>query len=227
MRYTDPSKPTIEEKVKEKPSGKNKVVKDKILEIIKKNKTFIVYSLLSAFVLVSVSNYSQYLGPFLKGRGLDIKWLGVVMASASLGDYLGTKSIKYLKTKNKEKILLILAAFIFIFIFLGGARKTILGGAIAYFGINLIYSPFSILLGESINEVISSKYRATLLSISNQFDEMFFMLIDPLIGFSIDILGFGLSYVYLGTASTFLLIIVSVLIKKCRLGVKYEKEIKL
>lgn len=227
MRYTDPSKPIMKTKVKEKNNEKNKVVKDRILEIIIKNKTFILYSLLSAFVLVSVSNYSQYLGPFLEERGLNIKWLGVVMASASLGDYLGTKSIKYLKTKNKEKVLLILAAFIFIFIFSGGVRKTILGGAIAYFGINVIYSPFSILLGESINEVISNKYRATLLSISNQFDEIFFVLIDPIIGLSIDILGFGLSYVYLGTVSTFLLIIVSILIKKYRRGVKYGKEIKL
>lgn len=165
--------------------------KVRLLHTITKYKSFILYSLLSAFTLVAMSNYSQYISPFLMERGLDVKWLGLVLTSASIGSYLGARLIKYLKKYANNKVLILLSLLLFGFVFLGGARKTIAGGVIGYFGINLVYCPFTILLGETINKIIDAKYRATLLSISSQFNELFAILIDPVIGLSIDMLGFN------------------------------------
>lgn len=213
LGYMTPSKEVQSDKVQSDKVQSNGV-KKRLLNVIITNKSFIAYSILSAFVLVSVSNYSQYISPFLVERGLNIKWLGIVMAAASLGDYLGTKLVKVSKKMDRTRTLVLLAMVIFCFVLLGGANETILGGAFAYFGINIAYSPFIVLLKESINSVIDNKYRATFLSVSSQFDELFSILIDPAIGVSIDILGFKLVYVWLGIISIFLLAIITIVINR-------------
>lgn len=213
LGYMTPSKEVQSDKIQSDKIQSNGV-KKRLLNVIITNKAFIAYSMLSAFVLVSVSNYSQYISPFLVERGLNIKWLGIVMAAASLGDYLGTKLVKVSKKMDRTRTLVLLAMVIFCFVVLGGANETILGGAFAYFGINIAYSPFIVLLKESINSVIDNKYRATFLSVSSQFDELFSILIDPAIGVSIDILGFKLVYVWLGIISMFLLAIITIIINR-------------
>jgi len=188
-----------------------------IIHNLSRYKLFIAYSLLSAFVLVSVSNYSQFISPFLVERGLDIKWLGVVLAMASIGDYVGTKLVSRFKNINRSYLLLLLAIIISGFVMWGGMKETILGGAIGYFGINMVYSPFVILLEETLNKVIENKYRATLLSIGNQVDELFGIVADPIIGRAIDISGFRVVYIWMSIISIIMLFIISILITKGRI----------
>lgn len=194
----------------------HKKEKEGSFKIIAKYRRFILYSVLSAFILVSVSNYSQYISPFLAERGLDIKWLGVILALGSIGDYAGTKFIPALKRMKGDYALVLLAIFISGFVFAGGVCDTIAGGALGYFGISLMYSPFAILLGECLNKVIDNKYRATLLSISNQFDEVFGVLMDPVIGIAIDLSGFRIVYTWLGIISSLFLVVSGVVMIKLK-----------
>ena len=178
----------------------------KIRDILK-NKVFIVCSILSAVVFVVVSNYSQYIGPFLQGSGFNIAFLGAVYALGSLGEYLGSKFTKRIADKRSIVVLFTLPLVIFIFCILGGVIPSFIGGAIAYFGISMVNTPFSILLSEQINKSISSKYRATLLSVSNQISQFLSIIADPIIGYSIDYIGFNRTYFYFGSASIILIAI--------------------
>lgn len=185
-----------------------------ILRILVKYKRFILYSILSAFVLVSVSNYSQYVSPFLVERGLDIKWLSVVLAAASVGDYLGTKLIRVLRGVKNNDLIFLLAILICGFVIWGGFSDTVIGGAAGYFGISMMHSPFTILLGDSLNKAIDNRYRATLLSVSNQFDEVFGIAMDPIIGAAIDAAGFRMVYICMGAISALLLLAAGVFLRK-------------
>lgn len=176
---------------------------------ILKNKVFIVCSILSAVVFVIVSNYSQYIGPFLQSTGFNIMFLGVIYALSSFGEYLGSKLTKRIVDKKNILVLFALPIVIFIFCVLGGVIPNIFGGAIAYFGISMVNTPFSILLSEKINQSISSKYRATLLSVSNQICQLLSIIADPIIGFSIDLLGFNRTYFYLGCAAIIVILILA------------------
>lgn len=178
----------------------------KIRDILKR-KVFIVCSILSAVVFVVVSNYSQYIGPFLQGAGFNIAFLGAVYAFGSLGEYLGSKFTKKIADKKSIVVLFTLPLVIFIFCILGGVIPSFFGGAIAYFGISMVNTPFSILLSEQINKSISSKYRATLLSVSNQISQFLSIIADPIIGYSIDYIGFNRTYFYFGSASIILITI--------------------
>lgn len=188
--------------------------KSGILPVIAKYKRFILYSALSAFILVSVSNYSQYVSPFLVERGLDIQWLSVVLAAASVGDYIGTKFIPVFQNVKNRNLIFLLAILICGFVIWGGFSNTVIGGAVGYFGISMMYSPFAILLGESLNKAIDNRYRATLLSISNQFDEVFGIVMDPVIGAAIDAAGFRMVYICLGAISALLLLAAGVFLRK-------------
>ena len=217
MRYVTPTYEEIAEKEEKKkePREKSGFAKawDTLKNVVLTHKVFIAYCLLSSFVLISVSNYSQYIGPFLEERGLDIKWLGVVMAMASIGDYVGTKLVDKIKDSRRSLVLILLAIAISGFVIWGGVNNTIISAALGYFGINLIYSPFVILLGEKLNEIIDSKHRATLLSVSNQVDEFSGIIADPIIGRMIDTLGFGNAYRWMGMISLIFLMIVVFVIK--------------
>lgn len=211
IRYVSPAQ-ELNEKKKNK-SNFSGSFKNKINHL-KKYKLFISYSFLSAFILISVSNYSQYISPFLSELGLDIKWLGMILSLASIGDYIGTKFVKQLKKLNQNRVLLLGAILISGIVMLGGMGETAISATMVYFSINLIYSPFAIILGENLNRVIDNKYRATLLSISSLLDEMFAICIDPIIGIAIDLLGFRATYIRLGLISIIVLMLTSVLIIK-------------
>lgn len=200
---------TPQKQMENEKEEKQKIHNSEIVSCIMKNKKFIIYSFLSAFILIPVSNYSQFVGPMLKMRGLHVKWLGIVLAASSLGDYLGTKLIIRTDKKKDRTIfkLFLYAVLISAFTTIGGLWNTVAGGIVGYFGITFFYSPFIILLGEEINDVIDNKYRATLLSVSNQFDELLSMLCNSVIGFTVDSLGFGLVYRYLGISGLFILLI--------------------
>lgn len=198
-----------------------------IFTILKKHKTFIFLSIVSALILILVSNYSQYIGPFLEERGLDIRLLGVVTALASVADYLGTKISNKVKAKNPNVLLMIFGLLIALSVAMGGLIKNSLISAIVwYVVINLVHTPFTILLSDLLNRVISSKYRATFLSISNQIDEFFEIISDPFIGFAIDMLGFSLAYVILGGSFFALLFVIMLFVMATYKKSSIAEEVK-
>lgn len=203
-----------EEKAEKKQEeAKKSTVKENIVRILIKYKRFIAYCVLSSLMIALVSNYSQYISPFLNGRGLDVEWLGIILALASVGDYLGTKTTNYLSGKNQKNVLIVLGITIAVFVCIGGITTTPIGGAVGYFGVNMIYSPFVILLSDALNSVIDDKYRATLLSVSNMLDEMFSVVVDPIVGIGIDALGFSKTYIWMSMIAIAALIIIGILIK--------------
>ncbi len=204
---------TEEKAEKKEKEDKKSTVKENLVRILIKYKRFIAYCVLSSLMIALVSNYSQYISPFLNGRGLDVKWLGIILALSSVGEYLGTKTTHYLSGKNQKNVLLVLGIAIAVFVCIGGITTTPIGGAVGYFGVNMIYSPFVILLSDALNSVIDDKYRATLLSVSNMLDEMFSVVVDPIIGIGIDALGFGKVYIWMSMIVIAAFSIIGILIK--------------
>lgn len=189
----------------------------KLLEVaseIISNKTFIACSLLSSILLISVSNYSQYIGPYVEELGFNISYLGLITASASIGEYIGIKFTKKLKKCQGKSVLLILSGGIALLVIISGLMNSLTGAVIGYFGINLLHGPFTILLSDELQRVISSKWRATMLSISNQSDEIFSVLADPLIGAGIDGIGFGRIYFILGAITLIIVTIALAVVTK-------------
>lgn len=168
--------------------------------------------LLSSIILISVSNYCQYIGPYIESLGFDISYLGIITASASLGEYFGAKIVKKIKTTHRHKTLLFFAVGIAAFVLAVGRIDSIAGAAVGYFGINTIYAAFTILLSEEFQSVIDSKHRATMLSVSNQVDELFSVITDPIIGKAIDHAGFGMTYQFLGGGTLALVMLASVIL---------------
>lgn len=192
------------------------VVREKIASFVS-NKSFIVYLLFSSFLMISVSNYCQYIGPYLEGLGFSVGYLGIVTSSSSIGEYVGIQFVD--KVKNKCRITTLMTCItgiIALFVFCSGMFNTIPGTIVAYFVINALYAPFNILLGSELQRVIPSHRRATMLSISSQLDDLFSVLTDPFIGMGIDRLGFGIVYQIVGALTFVIIITVFVLIRRIK-----------
>lgn len=178
------------------------------------NKAFIIYSLFSSVLLISVSNYCQYIGPYLEGLGFTIGYLGIVTSFASIGEYIGIKLVRLLKNFHVTTLLVVLSGIIALFVFTSGMRNSLPAAIIAYCGINAIYAPFTILLSNELQKVIPSHRRATMLSISSQLDDIISVLTDPFIGIGIDKLGFGIIYQVVSVITLIFIIIVFIFVKR-------------
>lgn len=187
-------------------------------ELVKILKTNIFISLctVSAISLILVSNYSQFIAPNLTSMGFDIKFLGIVTAAASLGEFFGSKLtakiVKTLKDSYKKsagdiiafsgnvEFLVILGSLsvIAILMLCAGLISSIYVCIFTYVAINLFSTTLSILINNQMNLIAEENNRATLLSVSNQIEEIASVVSDPLIGIALDFSGFGITYVGLG-----------------------------
>ena len=186
-----------------------------LIKIVKTN-TFISLCIVSAISLILVSNYSQFIAPNLTSMGFDIKFLGIVTAAASLGEFFGSKlTAKIVKTlkdsykksagdiiafSGKIEFLVILAVLsvIAILMLCAGLIPSIYVCIFTYVAINLFSTTLSILINNQMNLIAEENNRATLLSVSNQIEEIASVVSDPLIGVALDLSGFGTTYVGLG-----------------------------
>lgn len=186
-----------------------------LIKIVKTN-IFISLCTVSAISLILVSNYSQFIAPNLTSMGFDIKFLGIVTAAASLGEFFGSKlTAKIVKTlkdsykksagdiiafSGKIEFLVILAVLsvIAILMLCAGLIPSIYVCIFTYVAINLFSTTLSILINNQMNLIAEENNRATLLSVSNQIEEIASVVSDPLIGIALDFSGFGTTYVGLG-----------------------------
>lgn len=186
-----------------------------LIKIVKTN-IFISLCTVSAISLILVSNYSQFIAPNLTSMGFDIKFLGIVTAAASLGEFFGSKLtakiVKTLKDSYKKfaedsiafsgnvEFLVILAilSVIAILMLCAGLIPSIYVCIFTYVAINLFSTTLSILINNQMNLIAEENNRATLLSVSNQIEEIASVVSDPLIGIALDFSGFGTTYVGLG-----------------------------
>lgn len=186
-----------------------------LIKIVKTN-IFISLCTVSAISLILVSNYSQFIAPNLTSMGFDIKFLGIVTAAASLGEFFGSrltaKIVKTLKNSYKKSVgdiitfsgnvefLVILAILSVIAILMScaGLIPSIYVCIFTYVAINLFSTTLSILINNQMNLIAEENNRATLLSVSNQIEEIASVVSDPLIGIALDFSGFGTTYVGLG-----------------------------
>ena len=186
-----------------------------LIKIVKTN-IFISLCTVSAISLILVSNYSQFIAPNLTSMGFDIKFLGIVTAAASLGEFFGSKLtakiVKTLKDSYKKSAGVIIAfsenaeflvilgvlSVIAILMLCAGLIPSIYVCIFTYVSINLFSTTLSILINNQMNLIAEENNRATLLSVSNQIEEIASVVSDPLIGIALDFSGFGITYVGLG-----------------------------
>ena len=186
-----------------------------LIKIVKTN-TFISLCIVSAIALILVSNYSQFIAPNLTSMGFDIKFLGIVTAAASLGEFFGSrltaKIVRTFKDSHKKfaedsiafsgnvEFLVILGVLsvIAILMLCAGLVPSIYACIFTYVAINLFSTTLSILINNQMNLIAEENNRATLLSVSNQIEEIASVVSDPLIGIALDFSGFGTTYVGLG-----------------------------
>ena len=186
-----------------------------LIKIVKTN-TFISLCTVSAISLILVSNYSQFIAPNLTSMGFDIKFLGIVTAAASLGEFFGSrltaKIVKTLKDSYKKSagdiitfsgnveflVILGVLSVIAILMLCAGLIPSIYVCIFTYVSINLFSTTLSILINNQMNLIAEENNRATLLSVSNQIEEIASVASDPLIGIALDLSGFGITYVGLG-----------------------------
>lgn len=186
-----------------------------LIKIVKTN-TFISLCIVSAISLILVSNYSQFIAPNLTSMGFDIKFLGIVTAAASLGEFFGSKLtakiVKTLKDSYKKSagdiitfsgnveflVILGVLSVIAILMLCAGLIPSIYVCIFTYVSINLFSTTLSILINNQMNLIAEENNRATLLSVSNQIEEIASVVSDPLIGVALDLSGFGITYVGLG-----------------------------
>ena len=186
-----------------------------LIKIVKTN-IFISLCTVSAISLILVSNYSQFIAPNLTSMGFDIKFLGIVTAAASLGEFFGSrltaKIVKTLKNSYKKSagdiiafsgnveflVILAILSVIAILMLCAGLIPSIYVCIFTYVAINLFSTTLSILINNQMNLIAEENNRATLLSVSNQIEEIALVVSDPLIGIALDFSGFGTTYVGLG-----------------------------
>ena len=186
-----------------------------LIKIVKTN-IFISLCTVSAISLILVSNYSQFIAPNLTSMGFDIKFLGIVTAAASLGEFFGSKLtakiVKTLKDSYKKSagdiiafsgnveflVILAILSVIAILMLCAGLIPSIYVCIFTYVAINLFSTTLSILINNQMNLIAEENNRATLLSVSNQIEEIASVVSDPLIGIALDFSGFGTTYVCLG-----------------------------
>ena len=186
-----------------------------LVKILKTN-MFISLCTVSAISLILVSNYSQFIAPNLTSMGFDIKFLGIVTAAASLGEFFGSKLtakiVKTLKDSYKKSaediiafsgnveflVILAILSMIAILMLCAGLIPSIYVCIFTYVAINLFSTTLSILINNQMNLIAEENNRATLLSVSNQIEEIASVVSDPLIGIALDFSGFGITYVGLG-----------------------------
>lgn len=186
-----------------------------LIKIVKTN-IFISLCTVSAISLILVSNYSQFIAPNLTSMGFDIKFLGIVTAAASLGEFFGSKLtakiVKTLKDSYKKSagdiiafsenaeflVILGVLSVIAILMLCAGLIPSIYVCIFTYVAINLFSTTLSILINNQMNLIAEENNRATLLSVSNQIEEIASVVSDPLIGIALDFSGFGTTYVGLG-----------------------------
>ena len=186
-----------------------------LIKIVKTN-IFISLCTVSAISLILVSNYSQFIAPNLTSMGFDIKFLGIVTAAASLGEFFGSKLtakiVKTLKDSYKKSagdsiafsgnveflVILAILSVVAILMLCAGLIPSIYVCIFTYVAINLFSTTLSILINNQMNLIAEENNRATLLSVSNQIEEIASVVSDPLIGIALDFSGFGTTYVGLG-----------------------------
>ena len=182
-----------------------------LIKIVKTN-TFISLCIVSAISLILVSNYSQFIAPNLTSMGFEIKFLGIVTAAASLGEFFGSrltakivKTFKYSHKKSAEDsiafsgnveflVILGVLSVIAILMLCAGLVPSIYVCIFTYVAINLFSTTLSILINNQMNLIAEENNRATLLSVSNQIEEIASVVSDPLIGIALDFSGFGTTY---------------------------------
>ncbi len=186
-----------------------------LIKIVKTN-TFISLCIVSAIALILVSNYSQFIAPNLTSMGFDIKFLGIVTAAASLGEFFGSrltaKIVRTFKDSHKKSaedsiafsgnveflVILGVLSVIAILMLCAGLVPSIYVCIFTYVAINLFSTTLSILINNQMNLIAEENNRATLLSVSNQIEEIASVASDPLIGIALDFSGFGTTYIGLG-----------------------------
>lgn len=180
-------------------------LKEKAFYLIKKYKNFVLLSLISLIFFTLISNFGQFFSNQIKELGFNISLLGIIYTVNSGMGYFTNMIAPRIKKENKNIFLLLFPIMMSLLLIILYFRYNIYTVIAAYFISSIIATPFNTLLNERIHYMVDDEHRATMLSISEQFDNFSTFLFDPLIGLAIDKCGFRMGYFYLGIVSLLLL----------------------
>ncbi|MGM0331325.1 MFS transporter [Enterococcus sp. AZ050] len=171
-----------------------KKAKPSFLTAFKKNQLFLFLALFSSVIILLVSNLSVLASPILIENGMKLKHTGYVMA--------GAKILSIILLRNQSRILKLLQKNVLkrltTLLFVSTTLTLVINSS--YYWIYLICLVLAVnnflqpLISEKMNQLISSKNRTTMLSISNMLDNVLFFGGDPALGFSIDKVGYNRTF---------------------------------
>lgn len=200
FRYTELSQPALEQSEKgANPSAAcRNTASSKIKGFFSLNSTFALLCVFSMLMMVIESNYAQFFAPYLEFLNIDIQYYGIVTAGGTLASFLGARWVLLWGQKSDFQVLTLCGCLICLLMTGSSLLNTSRSAIPFYFLLNLLGSQFYLYLNKSINRVIPSNRRATMLSLANIFDQCASVLCDPLIGLGLDRLGFKNIYCVLG-----------------------------
>lgn len=191
---------TVQEKVHEESK-----LKEKIFNLIIKYKNFIILSILSLIFFTIISNFLQYFSNQVEEIGFNIAFLGVLHTIRACSGYLSNMIAPKIKKEHTWRYLFLLPALLALLLIILYFSYNIYTMIFAFIASEFIQTPFMILLTEKIHNSVDDSHRNTMLAISNQFDNFSTLAFDPLIGYSLDKIGFRLTYFYMAVILLFVI----------------------
>ena len=172
-----------------------------LIGMIGANGLFLCLASISTFVMIAVSNFETYVGPFLQEQGLEVRMLGIALVLGSLARWFAVRNVfRLARPTDVQRIRVIgaVALGILLMVAMSAMVRSAWVGVAAYVGMSGMSSCFYILVDEQVNRIAIDRFRATALSVVSMLDELSTIVVDPGIGLLLDRLGFGASYLLTG-----------------------------
>ncbi len=148
----------------------------------------------------------RFLTPFWQSLNIPIALFGIIWAFMIFFRALATKLSPYLdKNFSRKNIIILLSFLIFIWYFWLALFSKVIWSLIFFLFFQAAFWISKPLFRKYINELVSSKLRATVLSINSMFQRLVFVIFWPIIWYFFDILTFSQAFLISWSLFTILL----------------------
>lgn len=179
-------------------------------------KLFLVYIIM--MIIISNINYTSQ--SYLTYIGIDYMYIGLIFLVFNIISSYGSKYSTRINLNSK--LLLVIYSILLISLYFSSKYIVLVLFSISRFINGMIWP----ILSSDINKKINSDNRATILSYKSLLVQTSFIIFDPIIGFSLDSVGFKYTYFFMGISILVVLIIV-ITISNYKRFVKLNKNDKL
>jgi MFS family permease len=177
-----------------------------VISSIFKSKILLLLLITSSFVTISIATINTYTQSLLLDKNLNLSFLGSAMFIYNLCMAFGSRVSGKLPKWLDENIILLFFGLLSI---IAGAGTSYIITFAAIVIIRFLNGALWPILMPKVNMAIDTSIRATVLSYQNMLVSILFIVLEPLVGISIDLLGLRSFYVLFGGL---LIVISSILI---------------